>query len=311
MYVERDIVGETERTKLGRDANMIKYKCPNCRELLENKPTMEGKHDSCPRCGALHVVPIGSISRPSKPPTKNKQNSKKKTLPPQSEKEKKICWILGSIFLLGGVGSIQHADRYGYYIAVLIGIAYTISACFLLPPIQQKFSFSKGAWITGVIVSLAVGGGLMQWGENEYSRECFRKNKSQIIVGIQQDIEKNNFASALKRIESYSMVSDDELQRLREKARAGVEKVKQFNEHFSDWDGSHRPTVRFLKGNLNDAGSFEHVDTTFKVDFPSPSQALIVMKYRARNGFGAMILSKLSVIVNMKSGEVLKVVSRR
>jgi hypothetical protein len=38
---------------------MIEYDCPNCRELLRNKSSMEGKLDFCPKCGKDHLVPPG------------------------------------------------------------------------------------------------------------------------------------------------------------------------------------------------------------------------------------------------------------
>lgn len=59
----------------------------------------------------------------------------------------------------------------------------------------------------------------------------------------------------------------------------------------SGWDGSHRQLVSAVKERLNDPQSFQHGSTqTWPVRPDGQNQ--IVMLYRAKNGFGGMVLSK-------------------
>lgn len=42
---------------------MIKYKCPRCKERLENDGSSRGQRDTCPACGTDHEVPGSAVSR--------------------------------------------------------------------------------------------------------------------------------------------------------------------------------------------------------------------------------------------------------
>jgi hypothetical protein len=58
----------------------------------------------------------------------------------------------------------------------------------------------------------------------------------------------------------------------------------------SSWDGSLRELVSEVKENLREPDSFEHIDTRVtKVDADGNQE--IIMRYRARNGFGGMSVS--------------------
>ena len=59
------------------------------------------------------------------------------------------------------------------------------------------------------------------------------------------------------------------------------------------WDGSHRDLVAQLKRNLNDPDSFEHVETRVTPVNPNGEHTLI-MEFRARNAFGALVLQKMT-----------------
>jgi hypothetical protein len=52
---------------------------------------------------------------------------------------------------------------------------------------------------------------------------------------------------------------------------------------FSAWDGSNRELVEQVKNNLRDPDSFEHIGTHYT---DKGSYLALVMKYRAKNGFG-------------------------
>lgn len=55
---------------------------------------------------------------------------------------------------------------------------------------------------------------------------------------------------------------------------------------FSSWDGSLPSFVDYIKENMNDPDSFDHVETTFRND----SDGMTVrMKYRGKNGFNATV----------------------
>lgn len=74
--------------------------------------------------------------------------------------------------------------------------------------------------------------------------------------------------------------------------------LKQFS-----WDDSHRNLKRWIKENMNDPKSFEHVKTTYtdKGDY-----LLVYMNYRGKNAFGATVLQTTIAKVDL-DGNVLSI----
>jgi hypothetical protein len=64
----------------------------------------------------------------------------------------------------------------------------------------------------------------------------------------------------------------------------------------SKWDGSHRELVRSLKASLRDPDSFEHIETRI-TPVDDKGYHVLMMNYRARNGFGGMNIGRLAAKV--------------
>ena len=72
-------------------------------------------------------------------------------------------------------------------------------------------------------------------------------------------------------------------------------KAKFEKECFTAINGYNLPLVKYVKKNLHDPDSFEHVETKFKL---MDSYAVVVMEYRAKNGFNAMRLNQVTAKIN-------------
>lgn len=81
-------------------------------------------------------------------------------------------------------------------------------------------------------------------------------------------------------------------------------KAELIKKSFSAWDGSHINLVTLLKNNLNDAKSFEHIDTRYREI--SDSTLFVSMDYRAANMFGGLVKKRITAIVTL-DGQILKV----
>lgn len=79
---------------------------------------------------------------------------------------------------------------------------------------------------------------------------------------------------------------------------------KKIEDQFSAWDGSHLGLVRFVKNDMNDASSFEHVETKYR---DQGKTLFIVMKFRGKNAFGALVLNSISAKVDF-NGNVLEII---
>lgn len=73
----------------------------------------------------------------------------------------------------------------------------------------------------------------------------------------------------------------------------------------SAWDGSHRNVVEVTKKALNDPDSFDHVETL--VAPVSEGKHRFKMTYRAKNGFGAIVLGSVSGYFSNDGCEVLSI----
>lgn len=57
---------------------------------------------------------------------------------------------------------------------------------------------------------------------------------------------------------------------------------------FSAWNGSHINLTNYVKSNLKDPDSYEHIKTTYK---DNGETLTIYMRYRAKNSFGGYVVN--------------------
>lgn len=75
--------------------------------------------------------------------------------------------------------------------------------------------------------------------------------------------------------------------------------------HVSAWDGSCRPVESVIKKALNDAGSYEHVETRYMPNVDT-TEIFVSNTFRAKNGFGALMLATYIARVDLE-GNVLEI----
>lgn len=74
---------------------------------------------------------------------------------------------------------------------------------------------------------------------------------------------------------------------------------------FSSWDGSLYELNSYIKKNLNDPKSFEHVKTTYS-DYGS--YLVVKTVYRGKNAFGALVVNSITAQVDL-NGNPVKIIS--
>ena len=78
-----------------------------------------------------------------------------------------------------------------------------------------------------------------------------------------------------------------------------------FKLQFSLWNGSHRNTVEYVKRQMHNPKSFEHVETRY-TDYAEKGFRHIQMKYRGTNLFNAVVTNSIWVKVDL-DGNVIEV----
>jgi hypothetical protein len=76
-------------------------------------------------------------------------------------------------------------------------------------------------------------------------------------------------------------------------------------EYISSWDGSCRPLEVYLKERMNDADSYENVDTRYLYK-PELNAMWVVNRFRGKNAFGGKVLNEVEAIISL-NGTVIEV----
>lgn len=82
------------------------------------------------------------------------------------------------------------------------------------------------------------------------------------------------------------------------------EKITDVNKQFSSWNGAHIKLQDFIKENMKDPSSYEHVETKYK---NLGDVLIVVTKYRGKNSFGALILQETKAKCDIETGDVLSI----
>jgi hypothetical protein len=73
---------------------------------------------------------------------------------------------------------------------------------------------------------------------------------------------------------------------------------------FSSWDGSHRGVEKYIKNQMNNPKSYEHVETSF-TDYGN--YLLVFTKFRGENAFGGTVTNTIKAKVDT-DGNVIEII---
>lgn len=118
--------------------------------------------------------------------------------------------------------------------------------------------------------------------------------------GSEKEFSESNVISIEKLLNTSEILKmKDAVAKLEEAQKQDKEneqrKAKFEKECFTVMEGYNFSLVKLVKENLHDADSFEHVETKFKL---MDGFAVVIMKYKAKNGFNAMRLNQITAKIN-------------
>ena len=124
-------------------------------------------------------------------------------------------------------------------------------------------------------------------------KHCHYEFSPTEVVKSKKELEKNNLAVGcvvllvfILLIAMCSGGDDSGTSEPEDLAKSAEDRRKGFH-CLSAWDGSSRQFTQLVKANLRDPDSFEHIETRI-IPANEKGQHAILMKYRAKNGFGGM-----------------------
>lgn len=90
----------------------------------------------------------------------------------------------------------------------------------------------------------------------------------------------------------------------KKKEKQEKERKLLLEKQFSAWDGSHRGLTEYIKSAMNDAKSYEHVETKYW-DFKD--YLVVQTTFRGNNAFGGKVINTIKAEVSL-DGKVLKII---
>lgn len=170
---------------------------------------------------------------------------------------------------------------------------------------QNKWSdsivdFWKGKYITGKKISqdrekiyFTLSVNASKGGErgNELNREMYQNNYNSLLA--------SKFDTLFN--ETQIVFELDPEQKLRNEANQ--KRKNKIMQQFSAWDGSHRKLKKYIKNNMNDPDSFEHVETTYT---DKGNYITVYTKFRGNNSLGVEVINTVSAKVDI-DGNIISV----
>ncbi|MBU0518798.1 hypothetical protein KKA00_05960 [bacterium] len=83
-------------------------------------------------------------------------------------------------------------------------------------------------------------------------------------------------------------------------------RTQRIESQFSQWDGSHRNLVKLIKESMNDAKSFEHVETSY---WDMGEYLIVKTTFRGKNAFGGVVKNWVKAKVDL-DGNILEVLEQ-
>lgn len=160
--------------------------------------------------------------------------------------------------------------------------------------------------LTGIIIVVIIAllgfGGLSASAQNKKDAQLAIEQKNIADAKVKSD--------AINKAKADKVIADKKIadkkiadaKAIQDKKDAPAKAYKAWvDAQFSVWDGSHTGLVDLIKSNLNDDKSFKHVKTTYT---DKGTYLIVYMTYRAKNGFGAVILQNVTAKADYKTNTI-------
>jgi len=238
---------------------------------------------NCPVCNEILEIPLEILvgTELKCPECGNEfklvESEEKKIVPKDNKKNAikthKILVFFGWLLFVGAVGSSRN-ENIQMDSKIIFTCFYILAYGFIKRGITKNWRFT-GPKIAGYVILLFMGLCFMVpvTHYNSLSEREKQKNDKQVAVKAEADRQERELNKIIKK-------------------------------KFNTFKGYHIGLKQHIEDRMNDPKSFEHIKTSYKQR--ADGTIHIVMKYRAKNAFGALILCNSSAILDSK-GDIIEV----
>jgi len=264
----------------------------------------------CPQCRAIYAKVEVALIKAARERTSNLKlenieqaleieidNNEPKTKKYDYSGYSFVSWIFGTLFFLVGSVTIWHS--------FLAGVSYFVASALVLPFTREltykitNIKLTDNIRIMGVLVFTVISA-VFQVPNSNYSNTPSQPIVQQAVSvkAKQEEIKRDHVAEQIHQRAKRAQL-EVELAKLKTPEQIRKEKIKS---QFSAWDGSHKKVESFVKNNMKNPDSYQHIETRYtdKGDY-----LLVGTKYRGTNSFNAIVPETKLFKVDIETGVVL------
>ncbi|HUM52138.1 MAG TPA: hypothetical protein PK431_09995 [Chitinophagales bacterium] len=210
-----------------------------------------------------------------------------------------LKWLYGIGFSITGLVIMVSISFIG-------GLLFLIAGLILFPPtlkiIEEKTGRQYKRPIKYGAVICLIFCGIFPIANTEVIKDDKKKKEDQAAFEKLPQRVKDSLGLVKAKQDSLDQIQK-EIEQVAENAKGRKEKIEKL---FSPWDGSHIELTRYIKKNMNDPDSYEHIETRFG---DQGDYILVVTKFRGKNAFGGKVINTVTAKVDF-DGNVLEIVSQ-
>src|SRR5690606_3383923 len=175
-----------------------------------------------------------------------------------------IKWFCGLIFLLISY-SIISTSIFGSILFLIAGILCIPPLLRLIESVKKK-PFTSGAKRAIAIWCVLIGSIVY------------------VSTSVNASSEAQEEAEREEELAISKLPTDQQIST--RKAKAKIKRKAAIEKQFSSYDGSHYKLKRYIKKNMNDPDSYDHIETRF---IDAETHLVVTTKFRGANAFGAKV----------------------
>lgn len=170
--------------------------------------------------------------------------------------------------------------------------------------------------IAGIILIPIVSGAVNAYDKHQAKQELlvmhaqtFKNKREDILRELNGYLLTGDYDTIERIYAKLTLVEDAELEKIHaiaaKELTAILEHKEKVKQQFSKFDGSHYMLERYLKKHLKDPSSYDHIETRYS---DQKDHLIVLTKYRAKNGFGAMTIGMIKAKISL-DGSIIQILS--
>lgn len=203
-----------------------------------------------------------------------------------------LKWIYGIGFSFFGLFALSNTTAGG--------ILFISTGLLLIPPVKRRIEGQLNRAIGNMPLIMMLSAALILFSISQVEEQEALRLKDEKDFAL---LPKSSQDSILA-IRGYNDSIKNAQEIINQELEKKEEREELIKKQFHPYDGSHIKLEEYIKENMNDPDTYEHVQTTYKEYI---DHLLVVTKFRGTNSFGGVVTNSIGAKVTLK-GDIVEIV---